>query len=617
MLAALRSMLSFLTDSERTRYFGLMAVRVLTGLLDVFGIALIGLIAGVAARALVPNNPSASDVTIAGFHLPTLDSRGLMWLVVVVLVVFAVKALLAISLIRAQARFVASVETRNVKKIAAHLLMGSLAQVRQYSKADLQFALTSSTTFAFTGLMNNLASIATESFLLLVITATFFLVNPLAAIFALLYFGLVVVVIQWIIGRSLKRAGREAVAGTVETISLLGDTVDTFREISVLRLQEHFTDRISASRARIARSNATMTFLGGMPRYVVESALLLGVVILVAQQYMTHELDSGLVTVGVFLAGGARMMASLLPLQNAFANMKQNAEQASMSLALLEEVRDDEDIRTQSETPTAKRTDGFRAKGGLPLRIEDLVYRYPDSVADTINGASLDVGPGSFVAIVGPSGAGKTTLVDLILGLLAPNSGAVSVGGTAPTTLRAIAPGRIAYVPQRPGLMSGTIAENIALGIAPEDVDRKALKKAVDDAQLREFVDSLPAGLDTSVGKQVNALSGGQIQRIGVARALYSRPRLLVLDEATSGLDASAEANISTVLRALKGDVTIVVIAHRLSTVQHADVVHVMENGRIVASGDFRSVVKRVPMVAEYVKLLSFDGAKGRALKES
>jgi ABC-type multidrug transport system fused ATPase/permease subunit len=186
----------------------------------------------------------------------------------------------------------------------------------------------------------------------------------------------------------------------------------------------------------------------------------------------------------------------------------------------------------------------------------------------------------------------------------------VAIGGLPPTLVRELAPGLVAYVPQRPGLVSGTIAENIALGIPSAEIDVARLDEVVDSAFLREFIDSLPDGLNTSVGKQVDALSGGQIQRIGVARALYSRPRLIVLDEATSGLDASSEAFIASSLHALHGTVTVLVIAHRLSTVQHADVVHVVEAGRITAVGDFKTVQATVPMVAEYVKLMSFDASR-------
>ena len=603
MYSTARRAFGFLDRGERTKFILLVVARALSGLLDVFGIVLIGVIASIAAAQL----SSAGDepTTILGFEIPHLKTVDLFWLVVVVLLVFTVKAAIAIALTRALAFFVASVESRNAERLSAYLLNGRLDDVKKFSKADLQFAITGSMTYAFTGILNNIATLASEGFLLLVITATFFIVDPIAAVFTLAYFGVIVVIIQVFIGHSLKRAGQEAVAGTVDTMNALSDTLDTFREISVLHKQDHFIGRIAESRRRISTSDATMTFLAGMPRYVVETALILGVVLLVGQQFLSGQLAAGMATVGVFLTGGVRMMASLLPLQSAVANIKQNVEKSRSALGLLVQQRDAE--RAVEAAAVTQPDDPVGADRALRVLITDAGYRYPDAEQDTLHEVSLDISAGSYVAIIGPSGAGKTTLVDLILGLIAPDTGSVAIGGVEPSRLRIQAPGLISYVPQKPGLMSGTIAENIALGVPAEEIDQVRLTDAIESAFLSEFIATLPDGVNTSVGKQVDSLSGGQIQRIGVARALYSQPRLLILDEATSGLDAASEAFISASLRTLHGKVTVIVIAHRLSTVQHADVVHLLENGRVKASGDFKTVKATVPMVAEYVKLMSFE----------
>ena len=605
MLASVRLSLSFLTRKERTTYFTLLTARALTGLLDVLGIVLIGFIASIAASQLSSRSGGA-PLTILGFQIPHLDAAGLLWLVIFVLAVFVGKAGIAIALTRLLTSFVARVEGRNAGRIANFLLRGSLDSVKQYSKAEFQYALTGSTVYAFTGLLNAVGILVTEGFLLVVVSAAFFIIDPIAAFFALAYFTMVIVIIQVFIGHSLKRAGMEAVAGTIETTNAISDTMDTFREISVLARQDLFISRIYTSRLRVARSGATMSFLSGMPRYVVETALILGVVIFVGQQFLTGQLATGIVTIGVFLTGGVRIMASLLPLQSAVASMKQNVEQAALAQSLLSQDRDRRAqaaaIGEQNATVHA-----IEADHGLSISIRDACYRFPDGDHDILRNISLEIPGGQDVAVIGPSGAGKTTLVDLILGLIKPDAGSVRIGSVEPNELRTIAPGAVSYVPQKPGLVSGSIAENIALGVRPEDIDYDLLREVVASAYLTDFIDTLPNGLATSVGKQVDALSGGQIQRIGVARALYVRPRLLILDEATSGLDAGTEAYISTSLRTLRGAVTVIVIAHRLSTVQHADVVYVVEDGRITASGDFKTVQATVPMVADYVKLMSFD----------
>jgi ATP-binding cassette subfamily C protein len=610
MYSSARRVFRFLTAGERTRFMLLVILRALSGLLDVFGIVLIGFIASVAASQLA--SPGATPTTVLGFTIPQLSNGDLFWLVVIVLVIFTLKAAVAITLTRALAYFVARVESRNAAALADFLVHARLDEVKSFSKANLQFAITGSMTYGFTGILNNIATLVSESFLLLVITATFFVVDPIAAVFTLVYFGLVVVIIQVFIGRSLKRAGKEAVAGTVNTMSALSDTLDTFREISVLSKQDYFSAGIARSRDRISRSDAAMTFLAGMPRYVVETALILGVVLLVGQQFLSGTITSGLATVGVFLTGGVRMMASLLPLQSAVANIKQNVEKSKLAFDLLDRRAEAGAVGATALDASADQPldsqNGGQPEGPLAVSISGAHYRYPGSDEDTIRGISLEAAPGAYVAIIGPSGAGKTTLVDLLLGLVAPSAGSIEVGRAEPRVLRDTTPGLISYVPQKPGLVAGSIAENIALGVPADLIDRDLLARVVDSAFLSDFLSGLPEGVDTSVGEQADALSGGQIQRIGVARALYTQPRLLTLDEATSGLDASSEAFIATSLKKLHGSVTVIVIAHRLSTVQHADIVHVIEDGRVTASGDFRTVRATVPMVAEYVKLMSFEG---------
>lgn len=601
MYAAARLSLSFMTRQERAKYFFLIGLRAFAAFLDVFGILLIGFIASVAAQQLEPSEGTTKPNSLLGVEIPRLDTQGLLVLVVFVLSVFVFKAILAIFLIRVLSRTIATVEARNAREIAEFLLRGSLSNAKKYSKAEFQYAITLSSNWAFTGILNNVANIISETFLLVIVAIAFVVINPVAALFAFLYFAGVMVLMQYFIGRSLKRAGEDAAGGNVDANNAVSDTLDTFREISVLAKQDLFIDRINVSRKRLASSGATVAFLAGMPRYIIETALILGVVMLVGQQLVTGQLASGLATLGVFLTGGVRIMASLLPLQTAIAALKVNAEQSRIAHTLLGQVRD-----FQPEAIAADSATSVDHDAGLAVTVKSAKFRFDEDEHDTIKGISLEIPAGQYAAIIGPSGAGKTTLVDLILGLVAPRSGSVRLGGIEPNVLRTLAPGLVSYVPQRPGLVSGSIAENIALGVHPDHIDYELVKEAVDAAYLTDFIDSLPEGVATSVGKQVDSLSGGQIQRIGLARALYARPRLLILDEATSGLDAGSEAFIGNSLRKLHGQVTVIVIAHRLSTVQHADNVHVVENGKVTASGDFKTVKATVPMVAEYVKLMTF-----------
>ena len=603
MFASARLALGYLTPRQRTTYFAFVIIRALTGFLDVFGIFLVGFIASVGATQLTANG-AGSTTTILGIAIPRLTQTQLVLLVVFVLIVFVGKAFLAIGLTRSMTSFLARVETRNAIDISELILQGSLDDMKQYSKGQFQYALTVSTSALFTGILNNVATLFSEGFLLVVVVAGFVVVNPVAALFALGYFAVVIVLIQLFVGKSVRRAGQEQASGTVDTTNEISDAVDTFREISVLAKQQLFLERLTESRGRLSRSSATSAFLSGMPRYVVETSLILGVVIFVGQQFLFGTLSSGIVTVGVFLTGGVRIMASLLPLQGAVTLIGQNTQQSKLAVELLDRERALAKTK-RAATPTSTVMVG--RDQALAVEVEGVHFRYPGDELDTLNDVDLRVKAGSYVAIIGPSGAGKTTLVDLILGLIAPDSGTVRIGGVEPVALRGVAPGIVSYVSQKPGLVSGSIAENVALGVHPDLIDHELVDASLKSAYLSDFIATLPQGSATSVGKQSDSLSGGQIQRIGLARALYSQPRFLILDEATSGLDAGSEAYVAESLRKLHGSVTVVVIAHRLSTVQHADMVHVVQDGRITASGSFASLRKTVPMVADYVKMMSFD----------
>jgi ABC-type multidrug transport system fused ATPase/permease subunit len=600
--AVLRT-LGFMSRRERLVYFTLVALRALTGILDIAGIALIGLISGIAASSIDPNQP----LTILGYTIPAFNPEMMVWLVSIVLVVFVGKSVLAVTLSRAISKFLARIEAERAEEIARFLLDGTLAGLQKHSKGEILWGVMGSSGYGFTGLMNALTTMISEGVLLLLIMGTFIAVDPLATLFVILYFGVIVIALQMFIGRRLKAAGYASAEGNAQSATAIDDILSSFREIAVLRKQDYYVNMFARYRGRLSQSDATYFFLAGMPRYVVETALMIGVVLFVGVQFATGQLAQGLVTVGVFMTGGVRIMGSLLPLQNAVANVHVQAEQGVKAHELVTELRN-------APKPKSLDTQSIAAIGvvgesghGFPLELRNVNFTYDGADSPAIRDVNMKIESGQHIAIIGPSGAGKTTLVDLMLGLIEPMSGTVAIEGINPRNLTEAWPGLVSYVPQNPGLISGTIAENIALGIRPDDIDYEKVDRAVKAAFLEDYISALPDGLQTSVGKQGDALSGGQVQRLGLARALYEQPRLIILDEATSALDATSEAFVAQSLRNLGKGVTVVVIAHRLSTVQHSDMVYVVEDGAISGAGSFQELRKSVPMVAEYVKLMSFD----------
>jgi ABC-type multidrug transport system fused ATPase/permease subunit len=244
--------------------------------------------------------------------------------------------------------------------------------------------------------------------------------------------------------------------------------------------------------------------------------------------------------------------------------------------------------------------DGFRPA----LQLMGISLTYPGSETPAIADTSLSVQPGESLALVGSTGAGKSTIADVILGVLVPDTGSVTLGGVAPTVAAQRWPGAIAYVPQEITVLDGSIRENVALGLPQEIVDDSLVWEALERAHLAATVRDERDGLDTVVGENGVRLSGGQRQRLGLARALYTRPRLIVLDEATSSLDAETERAVSSALGELEGDVTLVIVAHRLATIRHCTSVAYIEQGVLRAQGTFEEVRAREPNFDRQAELL-------------
>jgi ABC-type multidrug transport system fused ATPase/permease subunit len=227
--------------------------------------------------------------------------------------------------------------------------------------------------------------------------------------------------------------------------------------------------------------------------------------------------------------------------------------------------------------------------------MKNVTLVYPGKMDPAISDINLRIDEGKSVAIVGTSGAGKTSLVDVLLGVLTSQTGDVEISGLSPLQTVEKWPGAISYVPQDVMISNGTIRQNVALGYPISCASDELVWKAIETAQLTEFVQSLPNQLETQVGERGTKISGGQRQRLGIARAMFTQPKLLVLDEATSSLDGQTEFDISEAIQGLKGSVTVVMVAHRLSTVRNADVVVYLNQGRISAVGSFDEVRQAVP----------------------
>lgn len=605
LLRVARTSWSLLSRNEKTYFLLRLFFRFALNGLDIIAVGLMGLLGAITATGL-----SGQRLQLFGYSIPAPTGGNVIALVAAVAGLFILKGGLGILFARWTAIFLAGIEIKNSAKLTRYLFSGPLTRLKQYSRSEIRFLVETSVNATFSGVLGSMATLIIESTLFISIFVMFLLVDWPAALAIAVYFALLVFLLQMTTARRYLQSGRNLRRGSVETGGSILEMVDGFREISVLSKQDFFLTRFIEAKKLSARTGVTLQILKSLPRYVAETGLIIGALGFVVWQLSRGSLGEGLLALGIFLAGSFRMMGSILPLQALWNELRIMQGWVEMAQEILLTLRDDPELLDSAiyrETKVINRVapqDVHRS--ALEVELDGVYFTHLDNTEPTINGVSLTIPAGSYVAVVGPSGAGKTTLIDLLLGLYDPDTGTVRVGGLDPRDLREQLPGLISYVPQRPGLVSGSIANNVALGVPEDEIDEVRVREALHKAQLGNFVESLPQGIHSSLGAHSDSLSGGQIQRLGFARALYTRPRLIILDEATSALDAATEASVAASIKNVGGETTVIVIAHRLSTIQDADQVHVLVDGQIVSSGTFTQVRKNVPMVEEYVKLMSF-----------
>ena len=605
MTAVVRASLRLLGRRDRRLLALAAAIQMATSLLDLVGVVLLGMVGSLAVSAS-SGQPPPAPITKALSHL---GLTGLSTSVLIAglsgaaAVLLLTKSVLSPLLITRSMRFLARREATVSAGLAASLFSQPLTFIQQRSSQQTAFALFRGVNAATTQVLGQSVIAAAESALLAVLLAVLFAVNPLAAV---AFFGLLSVGMQRMLGHRAAAFRARSRKADIASLVTVQEAVGAYREITVADRRALYVDQIGRLRARSAEAATSSQIVAMMPKYLVEAALILGAAALAAVLFTSQPIGVAAGTFAIFLAAATRIMPALLRLQSAALAMRGAAGEAAPTFALADALGYS-GVETHRESPRgstyAPQPDGY-PDFAPTISLRDVTFTYPSSEGPALGGVSVDISAGHSLALVGPSGAGKSTLADVILGVLTPQEGNVTVGGLPPGEAVRRWPGGIGYVPQDVTLSNDSLRANVALGIPGEFVDEDAVWDALRMAHLDDFVRALPEGLDTQIGERGLRLSGGQRQRLGIARALFSRPRLLVLDEATSALDAETERAITAMLDELGDTVTTVVVAHRLSTVRHCDLVAYLEDGRILAAGTFTDVRALVPALERQATLM-------------
>ncbi len=595
---SLKSLSSVLPKKDVRKIYSFALARVLANLLDILGLAGIALLAA-SFGAFAAGGGAGAPVSIPGLGSIVITETHAVVIALIIASTFVLKSGFSIWVNLRTALFAASLETKFSKQLATDYFLGGSEGESGFGDSLSEFQnVASQSTAALSAFINARISMIAEASLLIAMVVSFLAINPVATFAMFIYLSAVLFALSRLVTQRIKRNGVNQLRGSELALQSSRDLFGVRREARASGVSPLWIDRFTEGRARWSTSTAVIYTLSGLPRYVIETSLILGIFAFLAGIVVFSDLPSQAVTIGVFMAGGLRLVASLLPLQAAINSMIDGANRGKPALERLRVIAARTDQQHEIE---------LKVEHGKPLglRLEEVTFGFDKSSA-VIQDISFEVTAGTKVAIVGPSGAGKTTCFEIATGFRLADSGKVFIEQHDPRELLEYGRGLIGIVPQRPHLVSGTLAENVSLS-SPEQTDTLKVAQVLKLAGLNAY--SNPENLQMNVEPDAGQLSGGEIQRLGIARALYRDPGILFLDEATSALDAETEAQISKVLDGLRGKMTVVLIAHRLSTVMNSDKIIYLDKGRVVAEGTFSELQAKVPDFAKAVELMGI--AKG------
>ncbi len=595
---SLKSLYSVLPKKDVRKIYSFALARVLANLLDILGLAGIALLAA-SFGAFAAGGGAGAPISIPGLGSIVITEVHAVVIALVIAATFVLKSGFSIWVNLRTALFVATLEASFSKQLATDYFLGGSEGESGFGDSLSEFQnMASQSTSALSAFINARISMIAEASLLVAMVISFLAINPVATFAMFFYLSAVLLALSRLVTQRIKRNGVNQLQGSELALQSSRDLFGVRREARASGVSSLWIGRFTEGRARFSASTAVIYTLSGLPRYVIETSLILGIFAFLAGIVVFSDLPSQAVTIGVFMAGGLRLVASLLPLQAAINSMIDGANRGKPALERLKVIA----VRTDSSADIELNVEHGKPLG---LRLENVTFGF-DKSTTVVQDISFEVKAGTKVALVGPSGAGKTTCFEIATGFRLPNSGKALIDGQDPRLLLEYGQGAIGIVPQRPHLISGNLAENVSLTSASQT----DLTKAADCLKLAGLnAYANPSALGMNVEPDAGQLSGGEIQRLGIARALYRDPGILFLDEATSALDAETEAQISKVLDSLRGKMTVVLIAHRLSTVMNSDKIIYLDKGRVVAEGTFSELQRKVPDFAKAVELMGI--AKG------
>jgi ABC-type multidrug transport system fused ATPase/permease subunit len=582
----------------------IVGIQVGIGIFDLASIALMGVVGSLAISGVQSRSPSSQVKGILDFlNIENSNFQSQIAVLALITALFLVsKTIISLYFTRRVVFYLSAKGARLSSKLIQQVAELPLSDIKRFSEQSLLFSISGGVNVVLVGVIASTCNLITDLSLLIMLSAALFIINPIIAILSILLFGITAIILYLSTRKRAFKWGEVNSTVNIASNRAILNLFNLYRELSVRNRKPNYVAEISKMRIEMGRAIAEINFLPSLSKYIMEITLVLGGFLIVAVQLMVQDAVNAAGALAVFLTAATRITPALLRVQQSATGIKSSLGMAAPTLKILEE------LPKLIESSAEKREIGPdlkvspKKKDGICFK--KVYFSYTESKAFELSNISFSIEDNQMVALVGPSGSGKSTLVDLLLGILEPSKGSIEIHGLP--SARAISSDeiKIGYVPQDVTLLEGTLRENLIFGFDPDEFEDEDLWATIEMAELKD--DFLVAGLslDSRLGPGGQSLSGGQKQRLGIARALLLGPSILVLDEATSALDSETEEKLNRTIRTMKGSTTLILIAHRLSSVMNADKVMYMSDGKLIATGTFLEVRSRVSDFDNQAKLM-------------
>jgi ABC-type bacteriocin/lantibiotic exporter with double-glycine peptidase domain len=593
----LKACLFTFSKQDRRKILFIALLQTVLNLLDLVGVAIIGIIGSLAVSGLQSIPPAGRVYSILQFlNIDELSLQAQTVTLGFIATFFLIlRTATSILVTRRTLRFLSIRAALLTGTLSKNLLSQDIIGINSKTTQETLYTLTRGADSIALGIIGTLITAISDLSLLLFMIASLVMVDPIVALISILVFSAAGFGLYYFLQVKAKNLGNQITQQSISVNEQISEFRNAFREIYTKHREDFYASSITNKRKVLASANAELSFLPSISKYLLEGIMTLGVLLIAALQFVTHDARHAVGTLTLFLAAASRIAPAIMRLQQGALQIRSSQVSAEMALELLNKK-----IMTQTST---ERKESQRGNGDV-IHISNLTFTYPGKNSPAVNNVSLKIREGDFVAIVGPSGSGKSTLMDLLLGVINPTFGSVLLNNESPQTEIRLNPDTVGYVPQDVFLSNSTLRENLEFGFKSGTFQDNELYEVLDTVQLGAFARNLPGGIDANLGEGGSGISGGQRQRLGLARALLTKPQILFLDEATSALDAKTERDISESISKLKGKLTIVAIAHRLSTVQAADKIYYLKNGKVLNSGTFEEIRRSIPEFDEQASIM-------------